>query len=100
MKERKMNLKRRGRVEQSPQGKAMRKGKLKVKRSTQRRDRRCKLQEAESKEDATMVPSASRPREEGPELSPAASPAKVARLYPPHFAGIQAIEVHGDEEFE
>ena len=24
----------------------------------------------------------------------------MARLYPPHFAGIQAVEVHGDEEFD
>ena len=27
-----------------------------------------------------------------------ASPSKLARLYPPHYAGIQAIEAHGHEE--
>ena len=27
-----------------------------------------------------------------------ASPSKLSRLYPPHYAGIQAIEAHGDEE--
>ena len=26
------------------------------------------------------------------------SPTKIPRLYPPQYAGIQAIEAHGDEE--
>lgn len=62
--------------------------------------RRQKIQEDEGTEEKAMPSSASRPREEGPELLPSASPTKIARRYPPHCAGIQAIEVHGDEEFD
>ena len=36
-----------------------------------------------------------RPAEHEAEGSPSG---KIARLYPPHYAGIQSVEVHGDEE--
>lgn len=41
---------------------------------------------------------ATRPREKEAEHVVSASPSKLARLYPPHYAGIQAIEAHGHEE--
>ena len=62
--------------------------------------KRQKVQEEEEKVDVAMASNASRPRDEGTETHPAASPTKMARLYPPHFAGIQSIEAHGDEEFD
>ena len=39
-----------------------------------------------------------RAAEGGEEIAASASPSKMSRLYPPHYAGIQAIEAHGDEE--
>ena len=39
-----------------------------------------------------------RTAEEGGEAMASASPNKSSRLYRPHYAGIQAIEAHGDEE--
>ena len=56
----------------------------------------------EENEDAEIGASsnATRPRDEEAQASPSASPAKMARLYPPHFARIQAVEAHGDEEFD
>ena len=39
-----------------------------------------------------------RTAEEDEEVTASASPSKLSRLYPPHYAGIQAIEAHGDEE--
>ena len=39
-----------------------------------------------------------RTAEESGEVTASASPNKSSRLYPPHYAGIQAIEAHGDEE--
>ena len=38
---------------------------------------------------------ATRPAEHEAEGSPSG---KIARLYPPHYAGIQSVEAHGDEE--
>ena len=39
-----------------------------------------------------------RSRDEDGDQAVPDSPSKVARLYPPHYAGIQSIEAHGDEE--
>ena len=39
-----------------------------------------------------------RTAEEDEEVTASASPSKLSRLYPPHYAGVQAIEAHGDEE--
>ena len=41
--------------------------------------------------------SSTRPRENEEQMG-SASPSKIPRLYPPQYAGIQAIEAHGDEE--
>ena len=64
-------------------------------------EKKQKLGEDEGEQEgSTSLPSkitATRSREEGEEMA-VSSPTKVARLYPPHYAGIQAIEAHGDEE--
>ena len=65
-----------------------------------------KKQRIEEEEEVIEEASASMPtstpgtrlrEEDGERLRPE-SPSKVARLYPPHYAGIQSVEAHGDEE--
>ena len=58
-----------------------------------------KKQKTEEGETASLPSGIVREREtdghEGPATS---SPSKIARLYPPQYAGVQSIEAHGDEE--
>ena len=63
-------------------------------------EKKQKVQEEKEAGEAGAPSNNTRPRDEEAQMSPSSSPAKVARLYPPHFAGIQAVEVHGDEEFD
>ena len=58
-------------------------------------------EEEEEQEGLTSLPSSAmavEPRGEGGEMMASSSPSNLTRLYPPHYAGIQAIEAHGDEE--
>lgn len=82
------------------------------KKSTGKRDAEIEIEEAEKKmrseetDEVITVEDEKMPEEKGSEskVRPAdheaeGSPGgKMARLYPPHYAGIQSIEVHGDEE--
>ena len=48
----------------------------------------------------TSAPTSTRPREGEEETMANSSPSKIPRLYPPQYAGIQAVEAHGDEEMD
>ena len=64
-------------------------------------EKKQKTEEEMEQEGSMSLPSnamAVEPRGEGGEMMASSSPSNLARLYPPHYAGIQAIEAHGDEE--
>ena len=67
---------------------------------TEKKQRIGEEEEMMEEASASMPTSApgTRPREEEGERTMPRSPSKMARLYPPHYAGIQSVEAHGDEE--
>ena len=65
------------------------------------KDKKQRIEESEEEEiGGTPGMASTRAREVEEDKITSASPSKIPRLYPPHYAGIQAIEAHGDEEMD
>ena len=76
-------------------------------RAHEKREKETVAEESEKKqkteeEGTTSLPSGvvRERKAESQEGLPTSSPSKIPRLYPPQYAGVQAIEAHGDEEME